>query len=133
MSLIQNLPLLAGLCIAAFLFYLAGEDRKPHPNAWIVPALFCTMFLGWSLFAVISEGLFGFWTEHTRNIWGVQIWFDLLLAISIALTFLIPEARRVGMRPLPWIILILCTGSIGILAMMSRLLFLRDSEGSVAG
>ena len=39
------------------------------------------LFLGWSLYTIASEGFFAFWGEHTRNAWGNQIWFDLLIAV----------------------------------------------------
>jgi hypothetical protein len=38
------------------------------------------------------------------------------------------DAARLGMRPLLWLILIACTGSIGLLAMVSRYQFLKQKE-----
>lgn len=70
--------------------------------------------------------MLGFWTEHTRNLWGNQIWFDLLLATGIGWFLVMPEAKSLGIRPLPWLLLIACTGSIGFLAMIARLLYLRE-------
>ncbi|MCX5739995.1 MAG: hypothetical protein NTZ61_16160, partial [Proteobacteria bacterium] len=68
----------------------------------------------------------GFWTEHTRNLWGNQIWIDLLSAVGIAWFLIVPQAKALGMRPLPWLVLVACTGCIGFLAMTARLLYLRD-------
>ncbi|MDX5384042.1 MAG: hypothetical protein LPJ92_13490 [Rhodobacterales bacterium] len=125
MTLFDILPLLAGLATATFVLAFA---RRPHPlgpDAWIGAALLGAAFAGWSLFAILTGGPVGFWVEHTRNAWGVQIWFDLLLAAGCALVFMVPESQKVGMRPLPWVVLVLCSGAIGLLAMLARILYLK--------
>ena len=78
-----------------------------------------------SLLAVGIEGPVGFWTEHTRNLWGNQIWFDLLLSIGIGWFLIVPRARSVGMRLPLWLLLIVATGCIGFTAMLARLLYLQ--------
>jgi hypothetical protein len=125
MTLFDILPLLAGLAVATFVLTLALRTRPLGPSAWIGAAILSAAFAGWSLYAILTGGPFGFWVEHTRNAWGVQIWFDLLLAASCALMFMVPEARRLGMHPLPWVVLVLCSGAIGLLAMLARILYLK--------
>jgi hypothetical protein len=98
----------------------------PSRVPWWWPALASALFATFSVATVVSEGLFGFWAEHTRHLWGNQIWFDLLLAIGTAWCFIVPKAKDVGMRPWPWLLLVLCTGSVGITAMLARLLFLQQ-------
>lgn len=132
MTHLDILALLAGLATAAFVLTHALRPRPLGPSAWIGAAALCAAFAGWSLHAILTGGAFGFWVEHTRNAWGVQIWFDLLLAAGCALVFMVPEARQVGMRPLPWVVLVLCSGAIGLLAMLARILYLRD-RGRTAG
>lgn len=129
MTLFTILPVLAGLATAAFVLGLALRTRPLGPQAWIAVATTCAAFTGWSLYAIATGGPFGFWVEHTRNAWGVQIWFDLLLAATCALIFMVPEARRLGMIPLPWVALVLCSGAIGLLAMLARILYLRHRAG----
>jgi len=90
----------------------------------MVPAALSLLFLGLSLQAVLVEGALGFWPEHTRNLWGNQIWYDLLLGVSAAIAFIIPRARKAKMQVLPWALLCLATGSIGLYAFISRLLYL---------
>jgi len=125
MPLFSILPVLAGLATAAFVLTYARRTTPLGPQAWIAAASLCAGFAGWSLYAIATGGPFGFWVEHTRNAWGVQIWFDLLLAAGCALVFMVPEARRLGMRPLPWVAFVLCSGAIGLLAMLTRILYLR--------
>ena len=129
-SLFAVLPAIAiALFIVAALALLLRQD-KAQPGNWLVPAGLAALFLGWSLYAVSAEGPFGFWANHTRTAWGNQVWFDLLLAIGCAWALLLPRARAVGMRPVPWLVLILCTGSIGLLAMLARCLFLEHRQSA---
>jgi hypothetical protein len=126
-SLNHLLPALAALCTLAF-----GVIRATRVNwrrQWWEPALLCAAFLGFSMYAMMTEGPLGFWAEHVRNNWGNQIFIDLLIAASVAFAILVPRARAVGMKPLPWFVLIACTGSIGLLAMVARCMFLeRDAR-----
>lgn len=93
---------------------------------WQLAALFTVLFAGWTGYAISAAGLFGFWDEHRRGAWSVQIWLDLLFAAGVAWMLLLPRARAMGMRPWPWLTLIVCTGSIGLGAMIARCLYLED-------
>lgn len=64
--------------------------------------------------------------DHTRDLWGNQIWMDLLLATSVGWALIAPLARAVGMPLVPWVVAVLATGSIGFLAMAARLLWLEE-------
>jgi hypothetical protein len=133
MSLIQILPIVAAITVVAITVTIAfHQSRAPIKTIWILPAILMCLFLGWTLVAVISEGPIGFWTEHTRNLWGNQIWFDLLLAAGTAWALIAPRAKAQQMLLLPWLGLILATGSIGILAMVARLLFLEERMATSA-
>lgn len=79
---------------------------------------------------IFAEGPIGFWTEHTRNKWGNQIWFDLLLAVGAAWSLIVPQAKQADMRTPAWLFAIVCTGSIGLLAIVARLNYLRLKESS---
>ena len=95
---------------------------------WIIPASFGATFFIFSLFTVITEGPLGFWANHTMNFWGNQVWLDLLLAIGIAWCALVPRAKTMGMKLPLWLVFIMCSGSIGLLAMFSRWLYLSDQD-----
>ncbi|MEM9838746.1 MAG: hypothetical protein AAF830_06265 [Pseudomonadota bacterium] len=98
--------------------------------AWIYPAVLMIVFTAWSLGAVITEGPLGFWQNHVANMWGIQVWVDLLMAVGAAYFLLLPRARAVGMTSEVWIILICCTGSIGLFTMLARMLFLERQQAS---
>ncbi len=125
MTLVEVLPWLAALGLVGTMAALARRPDGPvSMDAWRIPAGLGLAFLAWSLAAIAIEGPTGFWPEHTRNLWGNQIWFDLLLAAGTAFSLLLPRARAAGMNPWPWLVLILCSGSIGLLAALARLLWL---------
>ncbi|WP_020397213.1 hypothetical protein [Thiolinea disciformis] len=130
MSQVEIFPLIAGLSAVASVIYLSVADRPISKNMWLFPAVLSLLFLVFSLQAVITEGPLGFWPEHTRNLWGNQIWYDLLLGVSAAIAFIIPRARKVKMQVLPWTLLCLATGSIGLYAFISRLLYLEARRHS---
>ena len=130
MTVVDVAPILAALAFAAFVLPLAAGLWKPGTagRVWLLPAILCAAFTLWTLYAILDEGLLAVWNEISRSLWANQIWFDLLLAAAVALTFLIPEARRLGMRPLPWTIAVAGTGCIALLAMLARVLYLRGIE-----
>jgi hypothetical protein len=129
MTLIQTLPLIAAVAAVLTTGVIAFRSSMvPQKTIWAFPALLCVLFLAWTLFTVATEGLTGFWPEHNRNHWGYQIWFDLLLAIGIGWTLIVPRAREQGMRLFPWLALILLTGCIGVSAMVARLFFLEEQS-----
>lgn len=132
MRLVEIVPLLAGVLAAAFVAWRALAQGPPPPAAWRWPAGAAALLALWSLGAVLLEGPLGFWPEHTRNLWGNQIWFDLLLAAATAFALMVPRARAVGMLVPLWGLLVLVSGSIGLLAMAARLLH-REEQVSHAG
>jgi hypothetical protein len=127
-SLYAVLPLVAILLFIGVTLTLAARPASNRCGSWLVPAAFAAAFLGWSLYTALMEGPVGFWPNHTANAWGNQVWFDLLLAIGTAWALLLPRARAVGMRPLPWLVLIVASGSIGLLAMAARCLMLESKR-----
>jgi predicted anti-sigma-YlaC factor YlaD len=120
------LPAAAGLGFVLFGLWTLQRATPALAGAWRFAAALSLLFAAFSLWAVVQEGPLGFWPEHTRNLWGQQIWFDLLLAAGTAWAALLPRARALGMRPAPWLLAVVCTGSIGLLAMLARLLYLRE-------
>jgi hypothetical protein len=121
------LPAIAGGLSILFGLAVVVKGDRHIQKIWLLPAALSLLFLLFSIQAIMTEGLFGFWTEHTRNLWGSQIWLDLLLAVSIGWFLVVPQVKAIGMRPLPWFILIVCTGCIGFSAMMARLLYLQEN------
>jgi hypothetical protein len=82
-----------------------------------------TLLVDFALFtayAVFREGYFAFVPAAAAfasgSLWGAQVTVDFLLALSIALGFVIADARRRGVAAWPFVALTLTLGSIGPLA-----------------
>lgn len=125
MTITRILPIIAGCLAVLFVLYNVFEDGEMK-KSWVVPALFSLLFFAFSIASIISEGPLGFWPEHTRNMWGNQIWFDLLIAVCIGWFFITPKAKALGMKLLPWGLIVLGTGCIGFTAMVARVLYLQE-------
>lgn len=120
MTVTHTLALVAAALCVLFMGAVAWRRGAPVRHAWVLPAAASAVFLTFSVVTVAAEGPTGFWVEHTRNLWGNQIWFDLLLAVSVAWASVWPQARQQGLKAWPWLLLILCTGCIGLLALVAR-------------
>ncbi|MEM8489084.1 MAG: hypothetical protein AAF564_26295 [Bacteroidota bacterium] len=123
------IPIVAAVLFVAYGLYMALRKADSNNPQWQMPALLSVLFLLFSIYTVTMEGATGFAIEHTRNLWGNQITFDLLLAVGAALYFAIPRAKTLGMQPLFWLLLIASTGSIGLLAMLARIVYLENKVG----
>jgi hypothetical protein len=71
------------------------------------------LFTGWILFTQESWPLI---TELLQNPWGLQVSIDLCLAALFASSWIHADARRRGLNPWPWILAMIPTGSISLLA-----------------
>ena len=131
--LVDIMPVIVGIALVGFMVWTIRSGGAVGPNTWMLPAVISVLFLAWSLAAVVLEGPFGFWPVHTENLWGNQVWFDLLFAVGIGWFFIVPQARTLGMPLVPWAMLVLCTGCIGFLAMVARLLYLSARTAETTG
>jgi hypothetical protein len=118
----------AAVCFCLFTGYITSQESIHRPQLWRIPAGLSFFFFLFSFVAVITEGPVGFWVEHTRNLWGNQIWLDLLLAVGIGWFVLAPQAKKLGLNLWFWLLLIICTGSIGFLAFLARVLYEQESQ-----
>jgi hypothetical protein len=122
--MLQVLPPLAYAgALAAILMAATGRGVAPALR-WGIPAGLGILFTLFSLWTVAEEGLVQFWINHTTTMAGVQVWFDLVLAVTIAFVLIAPRARAVGMPLLPWGIAVIATACIALLFMLARLLWL---------
>lgn len=113
------------LTIAALVYILTNDVRTG--NAPLAFSL-CGGFAGFTAVTLWTEGVLPVWTNHTTNLWGVQVWWDLLLSVGIALFFIAPRARKVGMSIPLWVLFVGATASIGLLAMAGRVFMLEHAH-----
>lgn len=129
----QILAIAGAVIIVPLVIYLATA-KKYSENALLAAAL-SAGFAAFTAVTIWAEGIMPVITNHTTNLWGVQVWYDLLIAVSIALFFVVPRARKAGMSIPLWVLFVGSTASIGLLAMVGRLFWLeqaQDAEAKVA-
>lgn len=127
----SELIALAGFVVAAVAMLLVAQtkERVSFP-AWLVPAVFVLPFALWTGLAIAEEGLFGFLPMLTGSDWGLQLWFDRLMSVTVAFFLLQKRARVAGMKSEVWVLAVIFTGSIGLFLMLARTLHLERKEAA---
>lgn len=118
---------LGGLIFAVAAILMSATRPGAQGNALLAGAV-SAGFAAFTAVTIANEGVFQVVINHTANLWGVQVWWDLLLSLSVATFLILPRARAAGMNLAPWILFILATASIGLLAMAARLFWLEQAE-----
>jgi hypothetical protein len=71
--------------------------------------------------ALWNHGFWGIIAPHFKSFGGGQVLFDLVIAVSLTLTWMTKELRASGRNPWPWIAFTLVTGSFGpLLYLLTR-------------
>lgn len=116
---------LAAAVAALVAFALVTRSPAGRTAPWWLPALPLAPFAAWSLYAVVADGPRGLWEAHTGSPWETQIWMDLLILAVLVWLTVQPRLRALDAPRVPWVVLIVATGSIGAL---SLLLWLNAAE-----
>ncbi len=82
-------------------------NRRTLAIAILIPFTLLT------LYAVSQVGFIGIFEYHLHSPAGWQVIADLVIALVLLLTWLVPEARKAGRNPWPWVVATLLLGSIG--------------------
>ena len=120
------MPVLAYLVCVGTIVAVALQMGVSSRTRWMIPGVLGLAFTLFSLVQVSQDGLMQFWTNHTTDLTGNQVWFDLIMAVTIGFYLLSPRARAVGMRLLPWGIAVFATACIALLPMVARVLWLES-------
>ena len=80
-----------------------------------------------SAYAVMEVGYLGIFEYHLHSPAGWQVITDLVIALVLVLLWLVPDAKRAGRSPWPWVAMTLTLGSFGPLL---YLLFGRKETGA---
>ena len=87
-------------------------------------------FTAYTGVVVMDHGYTGFLALAAEGGWGAQIFIDLVIALTMFLVWMVPDARERGIPSVPYALAILTTGSIGALA---YLIHRTVKEGSAVG
>lgn len=114
-----------GFGSVATLYILTARPAKGKP---FVAAVLAGLFAGYTAVQIGQEGVMEFFVNHSEDMTGIQVWWDLVMAVIIAFFFILPRAQRQGMNIVPWALFVLSTASIGLLAMCARLFWLENAH-----
>ena len=115
----------SGYALAAIIMLLVTQtkERVAWPG-WLVPAAMFAAFAAWTCVALLREDLHTLWSMVSGSFWGVQLWYDFLISLTAAFFLLKNRARAAGMKSELWVLLVIFTGSIGLMLMLARTLYL---------
>nr|WP_137678002.1 hypothetical protein [Parerythrobacter lutipelagi] len=114
---------LAGAAVVGPVVLYLAFAKNPKGSAAFAAAL-SGAFAAFTAVTIATEGVMPVIDNHSTNLWGVQVWYDLLISVGIALLFVVPRARKAGMNVPLWVIAVGLTASIALLAMVARLFWL---------
>ncbi|MEM6300959.1 MAG: hypothetical protein AAF749_04405 [Pseudomonadota bacterium] len=81
-------------------------------NRKFLSAIILVPFSALTYYALMNGGIAGILSFHTSP-GGWQVFVDLVIALLLVLTFLIPDAKARGRNPWLWVGLTVCLGSFG--------------------
>ncbi|MFM7378137.1 MAG: hypothetical protein ACKO1O_08435 [Erythrobacter sp.] len=131
-SLTPFLALAGGGLVFGVAAILMIAARPGAPGNAVLAGALSAGFAAFTAVTIAAEGVFPVILNHTSNLWGVQVWWDLLFSLGVATFLILPRARAAGMKLPLWVAFILATASIGLLAMAARLFWL-EQAGSREG
>ena len=131
-SLTPFLALAGGGLIAGVAAILSSALRSAPRGSVLLAGVLSAAFAGFTAVTIAAEGVFPVILNHTSNLWGVQVWWDLLFSLGIAFFLILPRARAQGMNVPLWTAFVLASASIGLLAMCARLFWLEGQREAAA-
>ena len=91
-----------------------GRHTRGMKPRTLLPLLVLIPFTVFTAHVVIEEGLTGLIDAH-RTGWGQQVFADLVIALTLFLVWMVPDARRHGLPAWLFVLATLLLGSIGAL------------------
>jgi len=116
------------IAIAAVIAFIIVAAQQRVTGSALLAAVLSGAFGGFTIVQLWQEGPVMFWTNHSANLTGVQVWWDLVSAVLLGLFLIIPRAKAAGMNIMPWALFVISTASIGLLAMAARLFWLEQQR-----
>ncbi|HEX4870915.1 MAG TPA: DUF2834 domain-containing protein [Nevskiaceae bacterium] len=82
-------------------------------NRTVLLLLILLPFAALTAVALRDHGYIGIFTSHFTSSAGLQVLTDLIIACTLAIVWMIGDARRSGRNPWPYVLLTLTLGSFG--------------------
>ncbi|GMN03733.1 hypothetical protein [Erythrobacter sp. MTPC3] len=106
---------------------------KPTTGNAFLAAMLSAGLGAFTAVQIAQEGVMMFFINHTHNLTGLQVWWDLVMCVVIGLFLIAQRARAAGMNLAPWFLFVGATASIGLLATCARLFWLESRTSTLAG
>jgi hypothetical protein len=90
------------------------------------------VFTAWSATVIAGHGFGGLFALIGRESWAAQMFVDLCISLTVAWSWLVPDARSRGINPWPYIGGTLVLGSIAVLAFLIHRTLRSREKGSAA-
>lgn len=120
---LQAIALLVLAAAAVTMLLITQTKHRVAWAGWLVPALAVVPLAGATIHALVTDGAAAFWPVPTGSPWGLQLWSDRLMGVTAAFYLLQNRARAAGMKSEVWVLLVIFTGSLGLLPMLARTLY----------
>ncbi|MBL8682055.1 MAG: hypothetical protein JNK05_23005 [Myxococcales bacterium] len=98
------------------------------PKRWMVAIAVWLVFTAYSVKVSVVGGVLGFLGVPAAHPWGLQIVLDLFIAMFVALSYLNPKARKVGVPRIPYVIATMTLGSVGLLLYFAHVEWASDRQ-----
>lgn len=98
----------------------------------MLPLLVLLPFTAWSSLIIFEHGYFGFITVALHEPWAMQMLLDLSISLVLVGGWMIKDARRYDINPLPFLVLLPFLGSIGALGYLVRRSLVRGDHAALA-
>jgi hypothetical protein len=86
---------------------------EPAMKKILLLALSIAAFGALSAKALADVGYLGLFLPLFQSTGGLQVLVDLVIALALAIVWMVADARRSGRNPWPWVLLTLAAGSFG--------------------
>jgi hypothetical protein len=96
----------------------------------LLPLLVLVPFTLWSSMIVVEHGYFGFLTLALREPWAMQLLVDLTISCILLGGFIVVDAKKQGISPIPYLVVMVFLGSVGSLAYFVRRAFVPGSRAA---
>lgn len=91
-----------------------GAHTRAMKRSTVFLLLILLSFTAVTAHVMIAEGPLGFIAAH-ESAWGLQVFLDLVIALTLFLAWMVPDARRHGLPAWLFVTATLLLGSIGAL------------------
>ena len=98
------------------------QDSSEAFSRKLVHAALTPVLVGFTLLTAVALWQHGYWgilAPHFKSSGAAQVLVDLVIALSLVLAWMWPEAKRTNRRFWPWFLLTLVLGSFGPLLFLA--------------